>query len=150
MFEQIWAAEDFEIFKRIMVQRNIELELQALELIKQQQKQKENQKEKQTAVLHVDQQKLQQIEDEKNEKGIESYEESILQEVLRKSREEYEEAAKGKEKDSTDVEKHYRETHESNIKMYDSNVCFLLLFTIIMYYFIVTSFIFRKRDLAAV
>lgn len=33
LFEQIWAANDYEMFKRMMVQRNVELQLQALELI---------------------------------------------------------------------------------------------------------------------
>ena len=32
-FEQVWAADDYPVFKRMMVQRNIELQLQALELL---------------------------------------------------------------------------------------------------------------------
>lgn len=35
IFEQVWAADDYEIFKRMMIQKNIELQLQALELIQQ-------------------------------------------------------------------------------------------------------------------
>ncbi|XP_023335388.1 cilia- and flagella-associated protein 36 [Eurytemora carolleeae] len=35
LFEQVWAADDFVIFKRMMIQKNIELQLQALELIQQ-------------------------------------------------------------------------------------------------------------------
>lgn len=35
MFEQIWAANDYDIFKRLMTQRNVELQLQALELLEQ-------------------------------------------------------------------------------------------------------------------
>uniref|UniRef100_T1JJG8 Cilia- and flagella-associated protein 36 n=1 Tax=Strigamia maritima TaxID=126957 RepID=T1JJG8_STRMM len=35
LFEQVWAAEDSEIFKRMMIQKNIELQLQALELLQQ-------------------------------------------------------------------------------------------------------------------
>ncbi|CAH0550176.1 unnamed protein product [Brassicogethes aeneus] len=35
LFEQIWAANDYEMFKRMMTQRNVELQLQALELIEQ-------------------------------------------------------------------------------------------------------------------
>ena len=31
----MWAADDFEIFKRMMIQKNIELQLQALELLQQ-------------------------------------------------------------------------------------------------------------------
>merc|ERR1712012_519918 len=34
-FEEVWAADDFEIFKRMMIQKNIELQLQALELLQQ-------------------------------------------------------------------------------------------------------------------
>ena len=33
VFEQIWAADDFVVFKRMMIQKNIELQLQALELV---------------------------------------------------------------------------------------------------------------------
>ncbi|CAG9859991.1 unnamed protein product [Phyllotreta striolata] len=32
-FEQVWAANDYEMFKKMMTQRNVELQLQALELI---------------------------------------------------------------------------------------------------------------------
>ena len=32
---QVWAADNYEIFKRMMIQKNIELQLQALELIQQ-------------------------------------------------------------------------------------------------------------------
>ncbi|KAK9874032.1 hypothetical protein WA026_002385 [Henosepilachna vigintioctopunctata] len=35
IFEQIWAANNYEMFKRMMTQRNVELQLQALELIEQ-------------------------------------------------------------------------------------------------------------------
>lgn len=35
LFEQVWAADDFEIFKRMMIQKNIELQLQALEILQQ-------------------------------------------------------------------------------------------------------------------
>ncbi|XP_077300217.1 cilia- and flagella-associated protein 36 isoform X2 [Arctopsyche grandis] len=35
LFEQIWAANDMVVFTRMMTQRNVELQLQALELIEQ-------------------------------------------------------------------------------------------------------------------
>ncbi|XP_012275802.1 cilia- and flagella-associated protein 36 [Orussus abietinus] len=35
LFEQIWAANEYEIFKRMMIQKNLELQLQALNLIEQ-------------------------------------------------------------------------------------------------------------------
>lgn len=33
LFEQVHAAEDFSVFKRMMLRKNVELELQALEMI---------------------------------------------------------------------------------------------------------------------
>ncbi|CAL1264625.1 unnamed protein product, partial [Larinioides sclopetarius] len=33
LFEQLWAANDYEIFKRMMTQKNLELQLQALDLL---------------------------------------------------------------------------------------------------------------------
>ena len=35
VFDQIWAADDYEVFKRLMIQKNIELQLQALQIIQQ-------------------------------------------------------------------------------------------------------------------
>ncbi|XP_042905794.1 cilia- and flagella-associated protein 36 [Parasteatoda tepidariorum] len=35
LFQQVWAADDFEIFKRMMTQKNLELQLQALEFLTQ-------------------------------------------------------------------------------------------------------------------
>ncbi|XP_012263042.2 cilia- and flagella-associated protein 36 isoform X1 [Athalia rosae] len=35
LFEQIWAANEYEIFKKMMTQKNLELQLQALNLIEQ-------------------------------------------------------------------------------------------------------------------
>ena len=32
---KVWAADDFEIFKRMMTQKNIDLQMQALQLIQQ-------------------------------------------------------------------------------------------------------------------
>ena len=34
LFEQVYAAEDFTVFTRMMIQKNIELQLQALELLR--------------------------------------------------------------------------------------------------------------------
>lgn len=33
LFEQMWAANDYEIFKRMMIQKNLELQLQALDVL---------------------------------------------------------------------------------------------------------------------
>ena len=35
VFDHMWAAEDYEVFKRLMIQKNIELQLQALQLLQQ-------------------------------------------------------------------------------------------------------------------
>ncbi|XP_008553586.1 cilia- and flagella-associated protein 36 [Microplitis demolitor] len=35
LFEQIWAANEYEIFKRMMIQKNLELQLQTLEMLEQ-------------------------------------------------------------------------------------------------------------------
>jgi hypothetical protein len=35
LFEQVWAANDYEIFKQMMIQKNVQLQLQALEMIQQ-------------------------------------------------------------------------------------------------------------------
>ncbi|XP_043272765.1 cilia- and flagella-associated protein 36 isoform X2 [Venturia canescens] len=35
LFEQIWAANEYDIFKRMMIQKNLELQLQALNMIEQ-------------------------------------------------------------------------------------------------------------------
>ena len=35
LFEQVWAADDYDIFKPMMIQKNLELQLQALELLQQ-------------------------------------------------------------------------------------------------------------------
>ncbi|CAD6209790.1 GSCOCG00008993001-RA-CDS [Cotesia congregata] len=35
LFEQIWAANEYEIFKRMMIQKNLELQLQALNMLEQ-------------------------------------------------------------------------------------------------------------------
>lgn len=35
VFDQIWAADDFEVFKQLMIQKNIELQLQALQIFQQ-------------------------------------------------------------------------------------------------------------------
>lgn len=35
VFEHMWAAEDYEVFKRLMIQKNIELQVQALQIIQQ-------------------------------------------------------------------------------------------------------------------
>lgn len=88
-----------------MVQRNIELELQALELINQQQEKKQ----KVTANKQ---------QPEERDGGIEPFEDKILKEVIRKSKEEYEALAKENKTEANEIEKHYSESHDTNVKMY--------------------------------
>ncbi|XP_065062744.1 cilia- and flagella-associated protein 36-like [Rhopilema esculentum] len=118
VFEQIWAAEDFEIFKRMMVQRNIELELQALQLIQHQQKQRllqqqqqqpPQQKEKPKEVAKMTQPKQQVVS--------EMIDDAILKEVLERSKKEYEASQKEQCLDTAEMDKHWAETHEENVKI---------------------------------
>ena len=104
-----------------MVQRNIELELQALELINQQQEKKR----KSTA------NKQQQ---EERDGGIEPYEDKILKEVIRKSKEEYDALVKENKKEADEIEKHYSESHDTNVKMYEPTKSFYVfhLFYVIL------------------
>ncbi|XP_032232931.1 cilia- and flagella-associated protein 36 isoform X1 [Nematostella vectensis] len=85
IFEQIWAAEDYEIFKRIMIQKNIEIQLQALRLLEHQGKiakgEVPNVAPPPSAPAAMD-------------------EDAIMNEVLRRSKEEYEAQVKGKLSDS--------------------------------------------------
>lgn len=108
VFEQIWAAEDYEIFKRMMVQRNIELELQALHLIQHQQ---------QSADKPSQQQKVTPAPAKPPKPVLDD--DAILAEVLKRSKAEYEliNAAKVPEGGEKTIEKHWAESHEDNVKV---------------------------------
>ena len=111
VFEQIWAAEDFEIYKRLMVQRNIELELQALQLMQQQQAHK----------VPPSQPEVMASAPPQHDQQIVTDEDEILKEVLRRSKLEYEVLQKNnkgsEDKAIKDMEKDFAESHEDNIKM---------------------------------
>ncbi len=81
LFEQVYAADDFLIFKSMMVQRNIDLELQALSLLQKQ-------------LGHSPEAYLPDTGDSEQTKPLErSHEEvddKMLEEILRYSKEEYE------------------------------------------------------------
>lgn len=81
VFEQLWAAEDFEIFKRMMIQKNVELELQALEIVRKRQGKVAKKK-------------------AKPKQRIIKTEEEILAEVIKQSEKEYEEHKKRLENDA--------------------------------------------------
>lgn len=102
-----------------MVQRNIELELQALQLIKQQQQQNENQRQKMT-------QSSPAKGHESKGSVLGSCEDEILKEVMRQSKEEYETSTckKGEE----ELGRHYVDSHEDNVKMYCYPCYFLTIF----------------------
>jgi len=83
LFEQVWAADDYEIFKRMMIQKNIDLQMEALELLQQR--------------YGVLPESLQPSK-ESATAGVEG-EDKVMKEVTRQSREEHDAhvAALGKE-----------------------------------------------------
>lgn len=67
LFQQIWAANDIRIFVRLMVQRNVEIQLQALDLIERRQASlQESENEGENSTEHVD------IEESEIEKFVEA------------------------------------------------------------------------------
>eukprot|EP00794_Sanderia_malayensis_P020274 gene20274-22260_t len=109
VFEQIWATEDFEIYKRMMVQRNIDLELQALQLIHQQQESKKNEK--------PSEEKPKQVVSP----AVATEEDEILKSVLRQSKLEYEtmqkESVVHDDSKDKDIAKLFVDSHEDNVKI---------------------------------
>jgi len=81
LFEQVWAADDYEIFKRMMIQKNIDLQMEALELLQQR-----------YGVLP------ESLQPSKESPAVEG-EDKVMQEVTRQSKEEHDAhvAALGKE-----------------------------------------------------
>ena len=77
LFEQVLASEDFMLFKSMMVQRNIDLELQTLSLLEKQ--------------LGHSPEAYDPSTDTKEPLRVSSEEDKIMEEVLRQSKEEYEE-----------------------------------------------------------
>ncbi|XP_013771970.1 cilia- and flagella-associated protein 36-like isoform X2 [Limulus polyphemus] len=89
LFEQVWAADDYEIFKRMMIQKNIELQLQALELLGQH--------------YGIN------LEDSENIPST-TDEEEIMEEVMKKSLEEYKKEKEKEDQETKDLEQAIRET----------------------------------------
>ncbi|XP_014671975.1 PREDICTED: cilia- and flagella-associated protein 36-like isoform X2 [Priapulus caudatus] len=111
LFEQIWAADDYEIFKRMMTQKNIELELQVLQQIQAR-----------SGVLP------ESMVPGPNTNLLVSYmertEEEILEEVLRQSKEEFE-ASKNmsdemQKRDEQDLQKAFTISAEEKVKLVES------------------------------
>ncbi|XP_022110006.1 cilia- and flagella-associated protein 36-like isoform X1 [Acanthaster planci] len=90
LFEQVEAAQDFEVFKRMMIKHNIELELQALRVMQVRSGMVPDimQPGKDTTVKYTD-------------ATVDTEDERILNEILRKSKEEYDALKKqGNEKEA--------------------------------------------------
>merc|ERR1719410_1721471 len=85
LFEQVWAADNYEIFKRMMIQKNIELQLQALELIQQR-----------YGVLPDSLQPTKKCDDNEN---------LVLEEIKRASKEDHEAYVASLDKEQADLEK---------------------------------------------
>jgi len=100
VFEQIWAADDFSVFKRMMIQKNIELQLQALELLQTKygvlpESLKPNKKVK-SAVKRAD--------SSSEEEDQEDRELKVMAEVKKKSLEEHQAASSDMNKEKRDIE----------------------------------------------
>ncbi|XP_019643885.1 PREDICTED: cilia- and flagella-associated protein 36-like isoform X2 [Branchiostoma belcheri] len=103
LFQQLWAADNFLTFKAMMVQTRVELELQALHMLKSQ-----------NGLAPDEHPKVREAAGGPEEDD----EEAILQEVLRKSKEEYEAQQKGKKsKPTSDIERVMQESKDELARM---------------------------------
>ncbi|KAK3747134.1 hypothetical protein QZH41_015122 [Actinostola sp. cb2023] len=96
VFEQVWSAEDFEVFRRMMIKKNIELQLQALQLIQQGGHQVSG-----STIPPL----VQQETDE---------EDAIMKEVLRLSKEEYEKRTNDQKKEDDNLKKTLTQSFEEH------------------------------------
>ncbi|XP_076042512.1 cilia- and flagella-associated protein 36 [Oratosquilla oratoria] len=103
LFEQVWAADDYEIFKRMMIQKNIELQLQALELLQQR---------------HG-------IIPESYTPGdgdeMSPEERAIMEQVIKKSLEEHKSMQEGMDQETQDLEKAIVESNEQKSQLEAEN-----------------------------
>ena len=106
VFDQLWAAEDYEVFKQLMIQKNIELQLQALQIIQ-----------------HIHNVPMPMpvpgpVPTPPSAAGSPPApiidEDAIMQEVLRRSKEEYESQKSGKGKAEQEFEKTLAESKEES------------------------------------
>lgn len=98
VFEQVWAAEDFEVFKRLMIQKNIELQLQALQLIQQ----------------RGHKQALNPSVSPPPSKSEAPEEDEIMKEILRISKDEYDKKTKAEKKEDEVLQKTLSESFEEH------------------------------------
>ncbi|XP_064464083.1 cilia- and flagella-associated protein 36-like [Ornithodoros turicata] len=93
LFEQVWAADDYEIFKRMMTQKNIELQLQALEILAQ----RHGMLSEILQAPHVNPDEITEDKSDTEENSAQGDEETLMAVVIKKS---IEEMAAEEEKDS--------------------------------------------------
>ncbi|CAH3043465.1 unnamed protein product [Porites evermanni] len=112
VFDQLWAAEDYEVFKQLMIQKNIELQLQALQIIQH---------------IHNVPMPMPMPGPVPTPPSAASTpgsppapiidEDAIMQEVLRRSKEEYESQKSGKGKAEQEFEKTLAESKEESERL---------------------------------
>lgn len=120
LFEQVWAADDFEIFKRMMVQKNIELQLQALELLQQRygvlpEVLQPGKKDKEAGNENEDKIMLEVVRQSKNEHEAHvaalDKEEAELEEVIANSLEEHKRLSAAKQGQEALLAEHFKKVH---------------------------------------
>ncbi|KAK8721805.1 hypothetical protein OTU49_012580, partial [Cherax quadricarinatus] len=97
LFEQVWAADDFEIFKRMMIQKNIELQLQALEILQQR--------------YGIIPESFTPCD------GLPQGEQEILEQVIRKSLEDHQALQEGLDAETRDLERALVESKEEKERL---------------------------------
>ena len=112
----MWAADDFEVFKRLMIQKNIELQLQALHLIQQR-----NNVLPPSMVQGGIPPSTPAPTGSKVVGGVDDEEDAIMQEVLRKSKEEYEMQQKSQQAPDTEMEKSLAHSVEESERYCESD-----------------------------
>lgn len=107
IFEQVWAGEDFDLFKKIMVKKNLDLELQALHMIQQ----------RNGVVPDVFVSESNKSLKKSRSKHL-TDEEKLLQEVMAQSQEEYDKE-KGKRREIERMEKTLALSKEESERLHE-------------------------------
>ncbi|KAK3849600.1 hypothetical protein Pcinc_043653 [Petrolisthes cinctipes] len=94
LFEQVWAADDFQVFRRMMIQKNLELQLQTLEILQQR-----------YGIVP---------ESCTPAGGLPTNEQDLMNEVIKKSLEEHEALEGNLDTETKDMEKAIAESSEEN------------------------------------
>ncbi|XP_074630876.1 uncharacterized protein LOC141889472 [Acropora palmata] len=119
VFDQIWAADDFEVFKQLMIQKNIELQLQALQIFQQiHNAQMPMPMPMQMPVAIPTSHSTSPATGAPSAAAAQLEEDAIMREVLRKSKEEYEAQRKSaEEKVDKELEKTLAESQEESNRL---------------------------------